>query len=274
MGIRKSYRNLTTDERARFVRALHAVKADGVVDDFARIHTQHFSMGIHNSSHFLPWHREFVHRFEAALQKHDRGVWVPYWDSSAGSSPGDSLWDPQFLGQFDQEWNLHRTLGADVLPTPDQVAADQQHDKYEDFWPDLEQNIHNPPHRWVGGVMAGAGSPGDPVFFLHHAWIDRLWAQWQIAHPNAPFVASGDGVGLHDPMMEWPDRTPADVLDHHVLGYSYDFDFWHHGVPSEGAVPVAPGTSPTSWYTTPENVQHIAYVGTDQKIHELFFFIS
>jgi hypothetical protein len=22
--------------------------------------------------------------------------------------------------------------------------------------------------------------------------------------------------------MEWPDRTPADVLDHHALGYSYD----------------------------------------------------
>ena len=50
--------------------------------------------------------------------------------------------------------------------------------------------------------------------------------------------------------------------------------FWHHNVPGAGAVPVAPGTSPTSWYTTPENVQHIAYVGTDQKIHELFFIIG
>ena len=36
---------------------------------------------------------------------------------------------------------------------------------------------------------------------------------------------------------------------------------------------LAQGTSPTSWYTTPENVQHIAYVGTDQQIHECFFFI-
>ena len=32
-------------------------------------------------------------------------------------------------------------------------------------------------------------------------------------------------------------------------------------------MPVAPGTSPTSWYTTPENVQHIAYVGTDQTVY-------
>jgi hypothetical protein len=49
---------------------------------------------------------------------------------------------------------------------------------------------------------------------------------------------------------------------------------WTHRVPGAASdVLVAPGTSPTSWYTTPENVQHIAYVGTDQRIHELFYFI-
>ena len=49
---------------------------------------------------------------------------------------------------------------------------------------------------------------------------------------------------------------------------------WLHDVPGAVSdVPVAPGTSPTSWYTTPEDVQHIAYVGTDQSIHELFLFI-
>jgi hypothetical protein len=49
---------------------------------------------------------------------------------------------------------------------------------------------------------------------------------------------------------------------------------WHHGRPGEGRTLVAPRTSPTSWYTTPENVQHIAYVGTDAQIHECFFRIS
>ncbi len=48
---------------------------------------------------------------------------------------------------------------------------------------------------------------------------------------------------------------------------------WEHNVPSAGQVPVAAGTSPTSWYTTPENIQHVAYVGTDQQIHECFFFV-
>lgn len=49
---------------------------------------------------------------------------------------------------------------------------------------------------------------------------------------------------------------------------------WQHNVLNTGQVPVAPGTSPTSWYTTPENVQHVAYVGTDRLIHESFYFIS
>lgn len=26
-------------------------------------------------------------------------------------------------------------------------------------------------------------SPGDPIFFLHHAQIDRVWALWQKKDP-------------------------------------------------------------------------------------------
>jgi tyrosinase len=27
--------------------------------------------------------------------------------------------------------------------------------------------------------MSGGFSPNDPIFFLHHANVDRLWARWQ-----------------------------------------------------------------------------------------------
>jgi tyrosinase len=54
------------------------------------------------------------------------------------------------------------------------------------FWLVLEQgnpavsmNTHNAGHRFVGGHMAGAFSPNDPIFWLHHANVDRVWAQWQ-----------------------------------------------------------------------------------------------
>ena len=44
--------------------------------------------------------------------------------------------------------------------------------------------------------MGGVASPGDPVFYLHHCWIDLLWARWQGDHPDAPFVASDPGIGV------------------------------------------------------------------------------
>ena len=224
MAERKNYRGLTTAERERFVEALRQLKAKGTVDQFANLHAMHFGHGLHRSSHFLPWHREMLLRFERALQEQQPEITIPYWNSTVDISPSDELWAHEFLGQFDSAWRLRRVLGAASLPSSQQIDTNQARATYDAFWPELETVIHNPPHRWVGGVMATAASPGDPIFYLHHCWIDLLWARWQLAHPDAPFVSSGAGLGLNDPLMEWSDRTPAAVLDHRELGYTYDIE--------------------------------------------------
>ncbi|GAB3672541.1 tyrosinase MelC2 [Streptomyces sparsus] len=85
-------------------------------------------------------------------------------------------------------------------------------------------NLHNRVHVWVGGQMATGVSPNDPVFWLHHAFIDRVWAQWQRRHPASPYLPAGgtrDVVDLDDVMRPWNDVTPADMLDHTPY-YSYD----------------------------------------------------
>jgi len=273
MNIRKNYRSLTKAERDRFVSALKHVKGTGLVDQYAKMHSTHFFMGIHRSSHFLPWHREFLLRFERALQQHDPGVTLPYWDSSVDNSPANPLWDNAFLGQFNAAWGLGRALGSDVLPTQQMVEDNQLRNSYSTFWPELEGSIHNPPHRWVGGIMAGAASPGDPVFYLHHAWIDLLWARWQ-RRTGAPFESSGPGVGLNDPLMEWPDRTPADVLDHHALGYAYDIEGtdWAHGdLSAIAGAPAAAGDA-FGWFTDFDGLSaRVVYRGTDSHIHELWY---
>lgn len=45
--------------------------------------------------------------------------------------------------------------------------------------PQVTDRTHNRGHNYVGGHMSGAFSPNDPVFWLHHANVDRLWANWQ-----------------------------------------------------------------------------------------------
>ncbi|QCX76901.1 Tyrosinase [Streptomyces sp. YIM 121038] len=85
-------------------------------------------------------------------------------------------------------------------------------------------NLHNRVHVWVGGHMATGASPNDPVFWLHHAYVDKLWTQWQSRHPNAPYLpAAGtrDVVDLHDTMRPWGNVTPAEMLDH-TRYYTYD----------------------------------------------------
>lgn len=53
-------------------------------------------------------------------------------------------------------------------------------------------NPHGGGHGGVGGMMANtAGSIGDPLFFLHHTNLDRLWWNWQRVDPDARTYAIG-----------------------------------------------------------------------------------
>ncbi len=79
--------------------------------------------------------------------------------------------------------------------------------------------------------MAGGGSPADPLFWLHHGNIDWLWAVWQRNHPGAAQYTTDPAVGdsvaaamvpLNSPMIGG--ATPASMLDHRTLGYTYDTD--------------------------------------------------
>ncbi|MBX9589076.1 MAG: tyrosinase family protein [Hyphomonadaceae bacterium] len=86
----------------------------------------------------------------------------------------------------------------------------------------------------VGGTMLIASSPNDPVFFLHHCFVDKLWADWQgkrkAEDPNgqphyAPLADGPAGHNLLDGLYPWGDAaTPLSVLDPRALGYDYDTD--------------------------------------------------
>jgi hypothetical protein len=91
-------------------------------------------------------------------------------------------------------------------------------------------HLHNVVHVWVGGDMGPGTSPNDPVFFIHHCNVDRIWALWQHAHPSANYLPASNGPAghnLNDQMQHLTSAspTPAASLDYRrTMGFIYDTD--------------------------------------------------
>ncbi|MZF87153.1 tyrosinase family protein [Streptomyces sp. SID5643] len=82
---------------------------------------------------------------------------------------------------------------------------------------------HNRVHRWVGGAMVGGASVNDPVFWMHHAFVDLVWSRWQRRHREHRYLPArppGPGsaqyrrvVARHERLPPW-DVTPDQLEDH------------------------------------------------------------
>ncbi|HEX8803210.1 MAG TPA: tyrosinase family protein [Acidimicrobiales bacterium] len=90
--------------------------------------------------------------------------------------------------------------------------------------------MHNRVHVWVGGEMAPGSSPNDPVFWLNHCNVDRLWEAWMGRHGRTYLPAADEGPEgqrADEPMLAvaWPALRPDEVLDPTGSGrdwYRYD----------------------------------------------------
>lgn len=90
--------------------------------------------------------------------------------------------------------------------------------------------LHNRVHLWVGGSMMPMTSPNDPVFFLHHCYVDKVWADWQEIqkqnNPDAtphyvPISGGPKGHNLKDVLNPFS-MTVEETLDNNKLGIVYE----------------------------------------------------
>ena len=89
---------------------------------------------------------------------------------------------------------------------------------FEDFSSRLESGPHNEVHGWVGGSMSAVPTSAyDPIFWSHHAMIDRLWYIWQ----NSLYGHQAPPPHLMNLVLTPFPMTVADTLDISLLGYEY-----------------------------------------------------
>ena len=94
----------------------------------------------------------------------------------------------------------------------------------------LENTPHNTVHGAVGGFMGAFDTAGlDPLFWLHHANIDRLWVVWRNREslhvdPTKQQWLSGVTFNIHDAQGTQITFTASQMVDTTVPLLNYEYD--------------------------------------------------
>ena len=242
-SIRKNYQELTEAERINLINAFYDLRlGPDVYNDIATFHMDFFSfdntadptrLDIHfnlpdepERDIFLAWHRRQMFEIEQAMQDLNPKISLAYWDSSVDQSVNSPLWDFDFLGQFNVDFNLNRNLGGNgSLPTPQEVNDVMANTDFLLFENAFERGTpHAGAHRWVGGVMPTSLSPRDPVFYFHHSYVDKLWHDWEEVNQSSSFIMTSmlryDGTYVFNGET-LPLVNPNDIVDTRALGVFY-----------------------------------------------------
>ncbi len=221
----------------------------------------------HGTSFFLPWHRGYIAAFEqivraTVVKLGGPSSWaLPYWNYSSKTDanarclprafrepdlpPPDGGPNPLFVARRHAKANAGEPVGPEtdvslaaleqlVFEGPGQggstgfggPATGFQHQPGR--FGALEVRPHNAIHMDVGGLMESPSTAAlDPIFWLHHSNIDRLWEVW-IRQPGR-LNPTREGwltfpFKLHDGEGKAFQFVPGEVLDTKGAWLRYEYD--------------------------------------------------
>ncbi len=163
----------------------------------------------HGSAHFFTWHRMYLYFFERVLREAsgDPTFALPYWDytndKADQAQPNELPYRLPTIFAMEQLnistglianplYEKRRTAGFGQLvqldPRETDVDSTLALDDFNDFQSGLEGGVHGFVHCATGnGCLAPymglvPFSANDPLFWHHHANLDRLWDCWSKTH--------------------------------------------------------------------------------------------
>ncbi len=187
-GIRRDEATLTMQQKNDFNQVISQLIADGSYQELVDIHGEMPMMYMHamqnfssdGAVRFLPWHRVYLYELEKLIAQYDPTIKIPYWNW---------IENPRIPEWVDQQ-NAIRDFQESGMPSGN-LCSPFGHKKYRRFNESLE-SFHNSVHTAVGETMSDPTiSPSDPIFWLHHAFVDKIWFDWQHIYPNTFDEVSG-----------------------------------------------------------------------------------
>jgi tyrosinase len=194
--------------------------------------------------HFLSWHRMYLYFFERIVRaaSGDPGFALPYWDYAPAANrtlpppfrnpnnATNSLWDGTRPGM---------NGGASLPPTavdPTNALSKTSFFAPQFFQSTVQGTPHNAVHSAIGGNMGGFNTAGqDPIFWLHHCNIDRLWEKW-LSQGGGRVNPTGDATWMNtnftfvDENRNFVQMSGDDVL-YTVNQLNYQYEDPHTCVP-------------------------------------------
>ncbi|SDT03337.1 tyrosinase [Pseudomonas asplenii] len=214
-----------------------------------------------NSDAFLPWHRMYVMYFEQIIREvsGEAEFTLPFWDytgpySAAGNNysvmPKEFLLkdDPVFGSLYRPDRNPGSNAGKPVVDFGS--SLDLACMKWRDysskigFCSNIDNNPHGSLHDDVGngkGMGEVPWAANDPVFWIHHANIDRIWASWIKSGGQNPNTGSflNQTWTFADASGKAVKIKTADVLDTTKLASPYVYS--EYAQRPQGSLPFASG---------------------------------
>jgi tyrosinase len=226
---------------------------DDIINDLADFHLNNFSFDnaadptipdLHlnlpdepTREIFLSWHRSMIFELEQYMQDINPNIGMPYWNSTqiAGydnttvtNTINSTLFNANFLGPFETDWAITRNVGlwTDALPAPGNYTNIFNQTDFFIFSDRLERRApHNGAHRWVGGTMQSSASARDPIFYLHHTFVDKLWVEWVNLGNTSLYTKTSDMIRYDGTYtfhgVTKPNIAPNDIIDHKTFGTFY-----------------------------------------------------
>ncbi|KAI9296226.1 Di-copper centre-containing protein [Neoconidiobolus thromboides FSU 785] len=293
--VRKNIKDLSDDQLERYfgaVKKLNSAPRPNVWDNFTRMHVDYFPQ-VHNTQFFLVWHRYFLYFMEKELQKIDPSVTIPYWDWTVDSEEpnNDSIYSDKYFGKVNgndrcinsgpfkdfKVLDLYSPNGDEICLRRNKIFTQQvtggpeMENLYLNSAPigqfsiDLEGVPHSRIHNGIGGDFATGVSPSNPIFYSHHAFVDKLWFDYQMRYPE---TMDEYALNRRTPVAPWgfPVLQGIDTSDRLCYVYKQEHFSWTtQDISSRSAfIPdftPEPYTVPSSVTTIEELVKHdVAFV--------------
>lgn len=185
----------TTSAYPSFLDAVRLMRANNNAADKASWQywiNVHVNYCPHDAPYFLAWHRGYLSYFEQQLRvvSGNSELALPYWDyysyASIPSEFTDQATDnPLYVTRMNT--NVYNAL---TLAPYSPEIINFQRGTVNAYETSHESAPHNPVHNIIGAAMATMQSPNDPIFWLHHANVDRLWAAWVAANAGRTMPSS------------------------------------------------------------------------------------